>query len=392
MHFVPSVDQDPIALFYDAALGEASWDDALVALSDRAGGAAIMLGVTVPRMPVLSDFWTRHFATHLHREAGFSDGDIADPNVNPDLRGSMVMPVGRARDARAYVSEEETLRTPLFRATMLTQKLTARHLLVAARDDDLWAGGFAAHVGGRDLDAAEVRELDVALPHIGRALRLRGEIERCRGVEASLLSALESLDAGVVVVDGGLRILTSNTAAEKMFEAGDGLRSDRGRLGMSGPARRRVLDHVAACASPGRSGPVPLPVAAPRPSGHAPYSVQVYPAVGAARLPGSARACATIVIQDPARGQSLPESEALVAALGLTPAEARVARLVPLAESKRVLAGRLGLTENTVKSHLATIRMKLGARNMTELAQVVGRVPTGPPGRNGKSLTKVDER
>ena len=119
------------------------------------------------------------------------------------------------------------------------------------------------------------------------------------------------------------------------------------------------------------------PVAVPRRSGFAAYLLEVFPAIGAAGLPGTARAGAIVVIRDPVAAPVLADSDALVSAFGLTPAEARVARLAPLAESKRAVAERLGLSENTVKTHLAAIRGKLGVRNMTELAQVIDRLPNG---------------
>ncbi len=121
------------------------------------------------------------------------------------------------------------------------------------------------------------------------------------------------------------------------------------------------------------AGPIPVP----RRSGLAAYLLEVFPAIGVAGLPGSGAAAAILVIRDPVAAPVLADADALVSAFGLTPAEARVARLAPLAESKRAVAERLGLSENTVKTHLTAIRGKLGVRNMTELAQVIHRLPNG---------------
>jgi DNA-binding NarL/FixJ family response regulator len=99
--------------------------------------------------------------------------------------------------------------------------------------------------------------------------------------------------------------------------------------------------------------------------------LRVFPAIGARQLAGAASACATITIHDPAAPAALPEPAQLRDAFGLSPAEAAVARLVPLAESKRVMADRLGVSENTVKTHLSSVRSKLGAHNLTDLARMV---------------------
>jgi DNA-binding CsgD family transcriptional regulator/PAS domain-containing protein len=371
---------DPGPIFYDAAMGEASWDDALTALSDRLGGAAFMMGVGCPRKPTLSAYWTRHFSTDLLAGAGFSEDDVADPRHNPDVRATMVMPIGRTIDSRVFVSEEEMLGTPLNQVAMLPQDITTHDIFVAARDGELLVGGFVAHRGGRELGEDERRELDRLLPHVARAFRLRSEIAHCRAVEATLLGALDSLSEGVVVVDRELHVLFANTTAEAMFAGRDGLRRERRHLRVAGGMQDRVAEQVRACAM-GVSPPVAAgPVAIPRRSGFAAYLLEVFPAIGAAGLPGSAGAGAIVVIRDPVAAPVLADADVLISAFGLTPAEARVARLAPLAESKRAIAERLGLSENTVKTHLAAIRGKLGVRNMTELAQVIDRLPNGGAG------------
>ena len=377
MHTTQNDLPDPIPHFYDAAIGEASWDEALAALTARLDGASIMLAVASPRKPMLASHWALHFETHLHAEAGFSDDDIVNPDHNPDIRATMRMPVARAMDSRTFVSEEEMLRTPLFQAAMLAQDISIHHLFVAVRDAELLSGGFAAHRGGQALDASAIRELERVLPHIGRALRLRGEIARCQTVQASLVSAMDHLSEGVVVVDPELRVLYANAAAEEVFAARDGLRRDRGCLRLTRAPQVRLTERVRACQSPGSANATGGPIAVPRRSGLAAYLLEVFPAIGAAGLPGSAGAGAILVIRDPVAAPVLADPDALVSAFGLTPAEARVARLAPLAESKRAVAERLGLSENTVKTHLAAIRGKLGVRNMTEVAQVIDRLPNG---------------
>jgi DNA-binding CsgD family transcriptional regulator/PAS domain-containing protein len=368
---------DPIPHFYDAAIGEASWDEALAALTARLGGASIMLGFGCPKKPSISAYWIRNFSTGPLAEAGYLESDIANPQHNPDIRAALTMPVGRTMDSRNFISEEEMQRTPFLQAAMLTQDISTHHLFVAVRDAELVSGGFAAHRGGRELGASSVRELDRVLPHIARALRLRGQVARCQTLQASLLCALECLSEGVVIVDPGLRVLYANTAAEDIFAARDGLRQDRGCLRTTRDPQVRLTERVRACQSPGSADATGGPIAVPRRSGLAAYLLEVFPAIGAAGLPGSTAAGAILVIRDPVAAPVLADPDALVSAFGLTPAEARVARLAPLAESKRAVAERLGLSENTVKTHLAAIRGKLGVRNMTEVAQVIDRSQNG---------------
>ena len=255
-------------------------------------------------------------------------------------------------------------------ATIVKRGFARNRICVPLREHDLLAGGLIAKLDGGDIEGVAAGQLDQLVPHIGRALRLRNEIGRHRGIETSLQNALDSLSTGVLVVDLDLRILLANAHADALLAANDGLTSTRGRLAVAKPVRDRFLRAVRGMHR--RNGAAPASaITAPRPSGRSPYLLRVFPAIGTVNLAGAGAGCATVTIHDPAAPAALPEPTQLSDALGLTPAEAAVARLVPLAESKRVMAERLGVSENTVKTHLTAIRAKLDVRNVTELARVV---------------------
>jgi DNA-binding CsgD family transcriptional regulator len=196
----------------------------------------------------------------------------------------------------------------------------------------------------------------------------------------SLNHVLACLSVGVVLVDRGLRIRMANAVAEEILAAGDGIGVAAGRLRVTAPAQReelkarlqaigRVSDQA------GSAGDDALYL--PRPSGLPALSVTMLSGAGMRTEAAAPNAFATLVISDPMRGKEQPSAESLSLRFGLTWSEARVARLAPLALSKRQTAERLGLSENTVKSHLANARDKIGARNMSELAVIIGRLP--PP-------------
>ncbi len=238
------------------------------------------------------------------------------------------------------------------------------------RDGDLQAGGFVAGRGGKAIEGSAARDFDRVVPHIGRALRLRNEIGQHRGIAASLQSALDGLAVGTAVVDADMRVLFANSTAETILSANDGLTSAQGRLVVAKSVREAVR-MVLRVSYGSKRAPPPAAITAPRPSGRTPYILRVFPAIGTGHLRGAVSACATVTIHDPAAPASLPDPVQLRNAFGFTPAEAAVASLVPLAESKRLMADRLGVTENTVKAHLTAIRAKVGARSVTELAQIL---------------------
>jgi len=194
----------------------------------------------------------------------------------------------------------------------------------------------------------------------------------------SLNHVLARLSVGVVVVDRDLRVRLANAVAEQILSAGDGIGVEAGRLRVTAPAPRRqfqaqlqALGRVSDQAASAGDDAIYLP----RPSGLPALSVTILPGAGIRTKAGIPNAFATLVLSDPLRGNDLPSAESLRLRFGLTWSEARVARLAPLALSKRQTAERLGLSENTVKTHLANARDKIGARNMSDFAVIIGRLP-----------------
>ena len=60
------------------------------------------------------------------------------------------------------------------------------------------------------------------------------------------------------------------------------------------------------------------------------------------------------------------------AAYELTPRQAEVARLLLQAKTRRQIAGELGLSESTVKTHTAELYKKLGINSRVELFRMFG--------------------
>jgi DNA-binding CsgD family transcriptional regulator len=231
-----------------------------------------------------------------------------------------------------------------------------------------------------EVDTA--RHFDAWAPHLRRALSLRARLRLAeRGVDR-LSDTLGRLGVGVVIVDRNLKVRFSNACAEEILAARDGIGLAAGRLmvaarGQHRELRRRVWAN--ACAE---RLPSDEPLSVPRPTGLPPLALTVLPGAGlgaAAEVPDAA---ATVLIADPLRGSHLPDEASLCRRFGLSPAEARVARLAPLALSKRQIAEKLGLSENTVKTHLAAARAKIGARNVGDLAVILGRADPAAPDRS----------
>ena len=359
---------------YDAALGEQSWEAALRVVSDEVGGASLLLSAGHLSDPGGFAVWEHDLDRSLVDSGKYSASDGADAGKNPGFRAGFGAPLTRSFDIRARIGDAECDASPFWRSFMLPQGFVRPRIFALTHERGWVSGGFASFAG-REMDRREVARLDRVLPHLARGLRLWAEIGRLRSANRSLEAALDLMEFGVLLVDSELRILFCNACASDLLSRRNGLGAALSRLRITAPPQHRELqDAIARIARPEEpwDGVPPASIAVPRPGGLPPLALSVFPAT-AGDLPGRPAASAIVMVSDPARNGALPDPALLADLWGLTPAEARVAQLAPLAMGRRQIAALLGLSENTVKSHLTAIREKLGAHSMAELGAIVRR-------------------
>lgn len=84
------------------------------------------------------------------------------------------------------------------------------------------------------------------------------------------------------------------------------------------------------------------------------------------------RARTTVVIREipvPARGPFV-RNDAAVEAFGITPRELEILELIAAGLSTKEIAGRIFVSENTVKTHASRLYDKLGAKRRTQAVQL----------------------
>ncbi len=367
--------RDTISLLYDAGIGEGGWDSALQAMSDDLGGAVVLIAGGDARDPTSFDSRTHDFDHGVYAGAGFSHEDGLDPRINPMMAAGYDAPVGAAWDLSARIPVRTLRESAFYETVLLAQDVADARCFALVNAQGRQCGGFVARRGGQ-LDARGRRTLDRLLPHVVRAMSLDAMARRRRGSVAALGAVLERAGTGFALLSADGRVLVGNEEFETIAAAADGLTTANGRLRLRGADRKALAAHLARLdgAAPADAETLDLLVA--RPSGRPALALTVFPALGWSGVPGASAACACLFVTDPLAKTQLPPVETVMAALGLTPAEARVARLTPLAMSRREIADALGLSENTVKSHLAAVSGKLGLRN-GQIARVVSRLPPG---------------
>ncbi len=229
----------------------------------------------------------------------------------------------------------------------------------------------------RDLpDAAQIRRFEVLARHLSRAVAIAARMASLEDRCGSLAEALSVLDHGVAIVARSGRVLMANAALSAMD--GDGLRVERGGLRCARPADQAVLDRlIAGSLSDSVIATGPDHVAVTRRSGRHPLLVRAIPL---RRSPGDRPFLMSdtplqvlVLVIDPDKKSGNPIEQALQL-LGLTRSEARVAALVGAGMSPGEAAPVLGLTRETVRSHLKHAFDKLGLHRQAELVALAGRL------------------
>ena len=250
------------------------------------------------------------------------------------------------------------------------------HLMFSAVQRDFGSASFLMISRRRELAPFERDELSTAAvlaDHVGRAMRTHRALRLAGARTLTFERALERLSSGVVVTDAGLKVLHANSAGHATLEADDGVRSRLGRIALGDLRAQRQLEAAARRLSDPAGGVTDAELEVARP-GRMPLRVSVFPAIGDAVVSVASRGQLLILFHDPeAPARSMVE---LGASVGLTPAEARVTACAAEAASVRQIAECLGLSENTIKTHLKAVYLKTETGSRAELVRwVLQRAP-----------------
>jgi DNA-binding CsgD family transcriptional regulator len=230
---------------------------------------------------------------------------------------------------------------------------------------------FGRHRTAGEVGDAEMTALRLIAPHVRRAIAISHLLE-VKTLEAlTFASALETLTAGVVLVDEKLGILFANDAAGAMLRARDPIRSQQGRLTLAYAVASQALETAVEVAARnemdlGRRG-IGIPL---RRADGAPCLVHVMPLRVGQLRPGLARRATAAVFVAPAASPPRMPADALALLYDLTPAESRIFELIVDGQAPSDIAVVLGIAPSTVKTHLLRVFEKTGCNRQVELVKL----------------------
>jgi DNA-binding CsgD family transcriptional regulator len=216
------------------------------------------------------------------------------------------------------------------------------------------------------FSATEKTFVQLLLPHLHKALQLTRKLERLE----QKANTSDVLPVGVISLNAREAILSVNCVAQTILDRNDGLHFSRGRIEPASPAaQNRFSQLLSAAMHSTMAGSMVIP----RLSGKKPFTLQIAPCSANRSLPSANSPSVIILIFDPATAPNDLSAD-ISEVYGLTPAESRFASLIAEGKNTKEICAKLEVTQETAKTHLKHIFLKVGVRRQSELVSVLLRL------------------
>jgi DNA-binding CsgD family transcriptional regulator len=292
----------------------------------------------------------------------------ADPAVNPRVRAVLQAPrTGVVISEPDFISEEDRARHPFYQDFL--NQVDTPFVAAASVSTDRRLSVYSAVLRSQTQGPVEEGERTTyanLLPALFTAARTQIRLEAHAAAVA--IGSLESLGLPTVLCDFAGRIVATSSQADDMLSSGTLLSGRDGRLRATAMDCDRELQAAMALGASKESAERPMPILLMSADGGEVAVVDVF------RLPLHENAFATEARTMIVIGTSKRRSEEVLLRLGLTRAEAEVARLLDEGMDGPAIARLRGASLETVRSQVKAIYAKLGVRRRLELAAKLRRL------------------
>ena len=219
------------------------------------------------------------------------------------------------------------------------------------------------------------------LPHLRHYVCVRQALAEAGGLGASLTGLLEKIASGIIQLDGRGRIVAANDRALALLREGDGLFDHGGFLFARSPEEDAELQELLTRALPpfggrGVGGSMTVRRSTVLPG----LSLHVSP-VREGEKDFRARGVAALVLVVDRESGTRIDPVLVETALGLTPAESRVAVLLAEGRTVRDIAAATGRKVSTIRTHVKHVFAKHGLSRQMDLVRLVLSLASAPDSR-----------
>jgi DNA-binding CsgD family transcriptional regulator len=347
---------------YEGMLDESAWNPALVRLTDLVSGSAAALFSLNPssgevfRADVARidpDVMDRYQSTWIHhdpRHAAALTCKVGEPQIDGMLVD--VRPFHRTTIFNEFFRPSDI---PFHIATWIER--TADRGVVLSIQGTWKRGAF---------DDEDRERLTLLIPHVRRIVAMKDRMARAQMRASGLLEMMDRLPYGVLLLGSDLEILEASALARELLALRSGVHADGGRLGFARASDQRAFVERLK-EDPGRAR-LDDTVVVSRGGLRPPLSLLVLPlkATQEAWLRPTARWL--ILLFDPESTRPVAEV-ALQRALGISAAEAALARRLASGLTVAQAAAQLGISLNTARTQLKSVFAKVGVRTQAQLVR-----------------------
>ena len=218
----------------------------------------------------------------------------------------------------------------------------------------------------------DLRLFDILIPHLGRSLRVYLCAQELKEENARFVETLSKTPRSILFLDASARVIYSNDMALRTLAQRDGLELDRNGILFASLSKderqlKSLLETVFDPLSESNGDGEVMPIS--RPSGLRPLQILLSPFQTPGPGPNPVKA-ALLFVYDPEQDIEAVEA-VLIRMYDLTPAEARLAGLIAEGRSLREAGELLGITQDTVRTHLKRIFAKTRTNRQTDLTTLI---------------------
>lgn len=355
---------------YDAALDASLWHDVVGQVGQFVGGlSATLVSKDSINMTAnvhyesggISDFYRQTYLDTYAKMDPITIGHFF-AEIEQPIAVSDLMPYQEFLETRFYKEWAQPQGMVDFVSATLDKSATGLALF-----------GVFRHERDGIADDAARRRMSLIAPHIRRAVLVSRIIDLKSAEAANLADALDSLSAGICLVDANGRVIHANAAGHALFAMNDFLSVSSGRLVARDAAVDQTLQKLFYAARDGDDGigteGIGLTLTAQKGTR---YMAHVLPLTAGARRAASDAYTATAALFVRKAELEMRSPPGIIAkTYNLTPTELRVLLAIVEVGGVPQVAATLGVAESTIKTHLGHLFEKMGVSRQVDLVKVV---------------------
>jgi len=353
-------------LIYDAATEPDVWRLALTQIADLTNSqGGVLFGQSMTASRVYFDYNGRldPACNRAYQERHMR---------NPWSEAMEPQPVGHIVLSDDVVPLSALRSTAFFDEVLAPQDVAHNAMIaLAAKEDFRAAFNLCRAARQGPFGPQERRLLEGLMPHLRRSITLGFRLDAYRALQRAEHHVLDHLTVGVVLLDRRAQVVYANAAARRLDSTSGAFRLRHARIEANAPRQAQQLGKLIGAALHDMVGGA---TSLPRPDDGRPLTVLVSSVRGRdierftdIGLPDAAVLLFFIDPTDNAR----PPVAWLMNAYDLTAAEAKVALVASSGMTVPQTADHLGLSSNTIKTHLRRVFAKTGAARQADLARLM---------------------